>query len=423
MTPSVISVDRLSSLIAPGSRIVVGQGTSEPLGLTQALMRQRHAIGPLRIFLGVVSSETFRPEDSDGIAFSSFGALGNAARLAKAGRLDIHPVHYGKLPELFAGGHLGADVVLLQLAPAADGSGLSLGLANDYVAAASRRARLVVAEVNPDAPWTYGAEIPADLRIDHYVEATQPPVELKPSRCGETEEEIAARVAALIPDAATIQTGIGAIPDAILTALHQHRELGIHSGMIGDRVADLIESGVVTNSRKPFDRGVSVAGLLLGTHRLNAFARRNPSLRVCPPSHTHAVAVLARIPGFIAINSAIEVDLSGQVNAEMANGQYVGAVGGQVDFVRGANASPGGRSIIAMPATAKHGEISRVVASLGGPVTSLRSDSDAIVTEHGVAELRGRTLAERAHCMIAIAAPQFREALSRSAHGILRAVG
>ena len=187
--------------------------------------------------------------------------------------------------------------------------------------------------------------------------------------------------------------------------------------MIGDGMADLIEAGVVTNTRKPFDRGLTVAGALFGTGKLNHFAHRNPALLMCPPSHTHALPVLARIPHFIAINSALEVDLTGQVNAEVADGTYVGAVGGQADFVRGALAAPHGRAIIALPATARRGSASRIVTKLTGPVTSPRSDADVVVTEWGVAELRGATLAERARRMIAVAAPDFREALAREAAG------
>ena len=219
-----------------------------------------------------------------------------------------------------------------------------------------------------------------------------------------------------MPEGATIEIGIGAVPDAILSALAGHRDLCIHSGIIGDRAADLIESGAVSNARKTRDAGVSVAGSLFGTARLNALADRNPTIRLCPPSVSHGIGVLARIEGFVAINSAVEVDLTGQVNGEVAGDSYVGAVGGQVDFVRGALAAPGGRSIIALPSTAREGRVSRIVASLEGrPVTSLRSDADLVVTEWGFAELRGRSLAERARLMIAIADPEFREHLERAA--------
>ena len=405
----------LARLIGPGDTIVVGQGTAEPLALTTALVRQRHAIGRVGVFLGAAFSDTFAPESADTLAFTSYAALGKAARLAKAGCLDVLPCQYRRLPDLFARGDLAADVVMLQLGPGDGNTGMTLGLANDHLVVAARRARVVIVEINHQVPWTFGAEAPADLRVDLCVAATCPPVELAPSRTGEVDDRIAARVAALIPDGATIEIGFGSLPDAILTALGSHRDLGIHSGMIGDRVVDLIEAGVVTNARKSFDAGVTVAGLLWGTCRLNAFADRNPALRLCPPSYTHGIDVLARIPNFFAVNSAIEVDLTGQVNAEVANGVYVGGVGGQVDFVRGANASANGLSIIALPATAKQGKVSRIVPRLSGPVTSLRSDANVVVTEWGVADLRAQPLSERAHRMIAVAAPEFRDDLARAA--------
>jgi acyl-CoA hydrolase len=412
MTNVASSADELCALIGQGARVVVGQGTAEPLALTRALVRQRHAIGGLRVFLGAVFSDTFAPDATDGIAFCAYGAIGAASGLARAGRLDILPLPYSRLPDAF-GPDNPADAAFLQLARSP--TGLSFGLAHDYVAAAARHARLVIAEINARTPWTHGAEVPEDFRIDHVIETDEPPGELKPTRFGETEDRIGKQVASLIPDGATIQVGIGAIPDAILAALHGHRDLGIHSGMIGDRAIDLIEAGVVTNARKPLDAGLTVAGALFGTSRLSRFAHRNPTLRVAPTIHTHGAAILARLDRFTAVNSAIEVDLTGQVNAEVANGRYVGAVGGQPDFVRGALAAAGGRSIIALPSTAAGGTASRIVAKLSGPVSGPRCDADTVVTEWGIAALRGRTLAERRKAMIAIADPKFRDDIERDA--------
>jgi acetyl-CoA hydrolase len=412
MTAVASSADEICARIGYGARVVVGQGTAEPLALTHSLVRQRHAIGGLRVFLGAVFSSTFTPDAADGISFCGYGAIGSAGALAKAGRLDILPVPYSRLPDAF-GPDNPADVVLLQLARAP--SGLSFGLTHDYVAAAARHARVVIAEINAQAPWTYGAEVPADFRIDHVIDTDAPPCELKSARVGETEDRIGRLVASLIPDGASIQLGIGAIPVAILAALRGHRDLGIHSGMIGDRAVDLIEAGVVTNARKTIDAGLTVAGCLFGTSRLNRFADRNEALRVVPPSYSHGPLSVARLDRFTAINSAIEVDLTGQINAEVANGRYVGAVGGQPDFVRGALAAPQGRSIIALPATAAGGAVSRIVAKLSGPVSGARCDADMVVTEWGIAALRARTLAERRKVMIAIADPKFRDDLERDA--------
>jgi acetyl-CoA hydrolase len=409
-------VDDPFSIIRQGSLVLIGQGTAEPRSLTRELVRRRHEFPGLRLFLGAVFSDTFAPAETDGIAFSSYGAIGKAGALAAAGRLDVLPVPYSSLPSLFSEQRQ-PDAVLISLSRSP--AGLSCGLVNDYVAAAARHARTVIAEINAQMPWTYGSAAPLDLRIDRVVECDQTPVELQPVPIGEAERRIGEFVASLIPDRATIQIGIGAIPDAILAALGGHRELGIHSGMIGDRVVDLIDAGVVTNAYKSFDRGVTVANCLFGTRKLSGFADRNPAIRVPPISHSHGASNLARLAVFRAVNSALEVDLSGQMNAEQVNGRYVGTVGGQPDFVRGALAAPGGRSIIALPSTAKGGATSRIVAALSGPVTTPRCDADVIVTDWGIAELRGKTLHERADAMIAIADPKFREQLERAARDML----
>ncbi|NNM72770.1 4-hydroxybutyrate CoA-transferase [Enterovirga sp. DB1703] len=402
-----------TGLVRPGDVILCGQGTAEPLTLTRRLVAQKDAIGPFTCFLGVCLSGTFAPELTGGIAFRAYGAVGTSAALSRAGRLDILPWHYSRIEGAFASGELRADVVLLQLAPPPAGrSGWSLSLANDYVAAAARHARAVIAEVNPDAPWTRGAGWEG-REPDILVAADGPPQELQPARFGEAEGRIARHVAGLIPDGACLQFGVGATPVAALSGLRGHRDLGIHSGVIGDVCVDLIEAGAVTNARKPCDRGITVTNTVLGTARLFRHVHDNPDVEVRRAAHTHDHRTIAAIPTFRAINSAVEVDLTGQVNAEVAGGSYVGAVGGQLDFVRGALAGEGGRSIIALPATARGGQASRIVPRLE-TVTLPRSDADLVVTEHGVADLRGATLSERVTRMIGIAAPAFREELARA---------
>ncbi len=404
----------LAAFVRPGDVVVCGQGTAEPLTLTRRLVARKDDIGPFTCWLGVGLSDTFAPERSAGIAFRAYGAIGTNAALSRAGRLDVLPWHYSSLERAFATGVLRADVVLLQLAPPPPGrSGYSLGLANDYVAAAARSARVVLAEINPDVPWTHGSALPAEIRPHAFVRADAPPQELRPSRFGDVETRIARLVAELVPEGACLQFGVGAVPVAAMSGLGDHRALSIHSGVIGDVCVDLIESGAVTNARKPFDRGVTVTNTVLGTRRLFDHVHDNPAVAVRPASHTHDHATLARIGDVRAINSGVEIDLTGQVNAEVAGGAYVGAVGGLNDFVRGALASPGGRSIIALPASALGGTASRIVTRVD-TVTVPRSDADLVVTEHGVADLRGATLAERAARLIAIAAPAFREDLARA---------
>lgn len=422
MTEDVAAGDLdLARHIRPGDTIVIGQGCAEALTLSEALLRAREAIGRCTVFLGPAFAGSFRPEHGDHLRFLGYAASGSNQALARAGLLDIVPCHYSELPALFRERQKPAEVVLLQAAEAPDGR-LFLGMANDHQLDAARRARSVIVEINELVPQTPGSELPADIRIDLRVRTARAPATLPAAALGATETAIARQVAALVPDGATIELGIGALPDAIVATLTSHRDLGIHSGMLGDGVVALAESGALTNARKPIDRGVTIGGLLFGTKRLFDFAHRNPALRLMPPAYTHGHQVLRQVPDFIAINSAIEADLTGQVNGEMLGGAYLGAIGGQVDFLRGALAAPGGRSIIALPATAKGGSISRIVASLGdGVVTSLRADMDVIVTEYGIAELRGLSLAQRARRMIAISAPHFREALERAARPLLKA--
>jgi acyl-CoA hydrolase len=279
------------------------------------------------------------------------------------------------------------------------------------------RARLVIAEVNDQVPYTFGELLPAS-KIDVAVHVSRPPVEAPPASIGATDEAIARHCAAFIEDGSVIQTGVGAVPDAILRLLHDRKDLGVHSGMLGDGLVDLVEAGVVTNARKPIDRGVSINGALIGTKRLYDFAHRNPAIRMCGTAYTHDAAVLARLEKLVTINSAMEVDLTGQVNAEQSGAAYLGGTGGQVDFVRAGARSPGGHAIVALGSTAKGGTISKIAPTLSGPVTTARTEVDVIVTEYGAAELKGQTLAERTRRLVAIAHPDFREELDRAAFEI-----
>jgi acetyl-CoA hydrolase len=352
----------------------------------------------------------------------SYGAIAQNLKLARAGLLDVVPVHYSQLPQLFLSGACPVDVALIQLSLPDQSGRYSLGMANDYVLDIARRARVVVAEVNAAAPWSCGAALPDGVRIDHWIHSDREPARPVYAGGGDFADRIAARVAALVPDGATIEIGVGLLPDRIVAALSGHRDLGVHTGTIGEGLVDLVEAGVVTNARKPIDAGRSVVALLSGGRRLAAFAHHNSELEVRPAAYTHAPATLAQLDGLVAINSALEVDLTGQVNAEMVDGRYVGGLGGLVDFCRGAAGAVNGRSIIALGSTARGETVSRIVPRLDrSPVTVGRSDVDTIVTEWGVAELKGRSLAERARRMVAIAHPDFREMLEREADRIGRA--
>ena len=416
--------ERLQALIRPGDTLWWGQATAEPLTLTRALVAHRHALakdGRLRVFVGIGASDTLQPEQADAIDFFGYAAGGPHRRLAEAGVLDILPSHYSHLPGLIRAGVLPADVVLLQVSPPDAQGRYSLGLAQEYLPAAIERARVVIGEVNPAIPWTHGG---VHLQAGDFallIDAEHPPLEQSRSAPGPVEQVIAAHVAALIDDGATLQLGIGNLPEAVLAALHGHRDLGLHSGAVGDGIAALAEAGVLTNAKKSVDIGVGIGGILMGSEKVRRWAHRNPALQLRGTDYTHDPEVLAASHKLAAINAAIEVDLTGQINAEVAAGVYVGAVGGAVDFLRGAARSRGGLPIVALPATAK-GK-TRIVAQLSGPVSTPRSDAGLIVTEHGVADLRGQTLSRRVRRLIDIAAPEHREDLERQAHETLRRCG
>ncbi|WP_174912039.1 acetyl-CoA hydrolase/transferase family protein [Burkholderia diffusa] len=403
----------LSMLIRPGDTVMWGQSHAEPVTLMRALVAQRHSFKRIRLFLGIGLADILVPEHADAFDFLAYCGSGANRKLARASVLDILPAHYSQLPELIRSGTLRIDVVMLQVSPPDEHGRYSLGLAREYLVEALKHARTIVAEVHPDVPWTYGGPFLRAADIDLLVASDTPFPDAAATTPGLVEQAIGQHVASLVEDGATLQTGIGAIPDAVMAALHDKRDLGVHTGSIGDGVAALCEAGVVTNARKTIDAGITVGGVIIGSARVRCFAHRNPALELRGTEYTHNPHVLRRIDRFIAINSAVEVDLTGQVNAEVVAGTYVGAVGGVGDFLRAAQNSRGGVPIVALPSTA--GAHSRIVTKLSGPVTVPRSDACVMVTEYGIADLRGLSLAQRVPKMIAIAHPDHRERLAREA--------
>lgn len=413
-----------SGIIRPGDHIIWSQGSGEPQTLIEAFVAQRREFARTSAFVGGITyTDTLQPEHADAVDFVGYGAIGNLRELARAGALRMIPCHLSQLVPYINDGAIPCDVVMLQTSAPNDRGEYSYSLANDYQQAAIARARVVIAEVNEMAPWTFGDAYLSEAQIDYIVPVARPPVILEARPIGDVERAIARHVGRYIEDGTTIQIGIGAIPDAVMAGIGDRRDLGIHSGLISDRVADLIESGAMTNARKPIDPGIAVSCSLLGTARVYRFADENPAIKLFTLMHTHRAEVLSRLDRIVAINSAVEADLTGQINAEVAAGVYVGAIGGQGDFVRGAQMAAHGRSVIAMPATARGGKLSRIVAHLSGPVTTARGDADVIVTEYGAAELRGQPIPERIRRMIAIADPAFREPLERDARDLIRRGG
>ena len=402
-----------ASLVRPGDMVMWGQADAEPLPLTRELMSQRHAIGGrFRAFIGLSLADTVDVAHTDVVDFASYCGAGRNRLLARADRLEVWPTHYLEIAARFASGATPVDVLLLQLAPPDAHGRFSLGIAYEYLVPALDRARCIIAEVNEQAPWTHGERYltAADLHI--VVHTSRPPLHSPLAASGDVEMAIARRAAALIEDGSTLQTGIGNLPALVLAELRDRHDLGIHSGTIGDAVADLVDSGAVTNACKSIDRGVSTTGTLMGTGRIHEFAHRNSMLQFRATTYTHDPQVLASIDRFVSLNSAVEVDLTGQINTEVANGVYVGAVGGALDFARGAQRSRGGAPILVLPSRA--GNSSRIVANLSGPVTIPRSDAGIVVTEYGAADLRGLPIRQRFEAMLAIAHPDCQAALERS---------
>jgi acetyl-CoA hydrolase len=405
----------LAGVLKAGDRLAWSAGPMEPVHLLGVLERQVDRAPSFSVFVNLaLQSGIDAAKLASRARVTALGGAVTNRRFQEIGAMDVLPVNYSALPDLVASGRLPIDVVLLQVAP--DGAMFNLSLMLDHLAEAVPRARVVIAEVNDRLPVTFGETGVDAADIDQVVRVSRAPFELPARPTRGIERDIAAHVCRLIDDGATLQVGLGALPDAILLGLCGKRDLGLHSGTLGDQAVELVEAGVITNARKPIDTGKCVTGTLLGSQRVYRWAHRNPLLEMRSPRHTHDILVHAAIPKMTGINTALEVDLTGQMNAEIAAGQHVGMIGGHGDFMRGCLRSPGGRGIVALESTARNGTVSRIVPSLsGGIVTTARSDADTVVTEYGIAEMRGRSVSERARQLIAIAHPDFRKSLSEAA--------
>ena len=376
----------LTRFIRPGDGIVLGQACSEPQTLSAALVAQRAEFSGASLFLGVNYAGIVRPEHADHLKLSSYCGAGHNRALADAGVLDIHPHPYSRLASLIRERKIPCDVALVQVSPPNQRGEYSMGLAVDYLLPALQSARAVIAEVNDRVPWTHTEKLFRREDFALLVEASYEPASPPPMRAGEAEAALARHAAEFIPEGATLEFGLGILPDAICAALQGRKSLKVHSGTIGDGVAVLMKSGAVTSAD---------CAMLIGTRKLFDHASQNPAIRLRSTEYTHDPRVLGSLPRFVAINSAIEVDLTGQVNAEIAKGSYLGAVGGALDFIRAATFSPGGVSLLVLPTA-------RIVETLSGPVSTPRSEAGVIITERGAADLRGCTLNERKRRMLRI---------------------
>jgi acyl-CoA hydrolase/RimJ/RimL family protein N-acetyltransferase len=413
------TADEAVQRIPPGRTILIGGGASEPLGLVEALGRQarRFADNTIVHLMTLGPAPYAAPELEASFRHNAFFIGSNVRQAVHEGRADYTPVFLSRIPGLIRARRMPVDVVLIQCTPPDRFGYVNLGVSVDVLPAALESARLVIAEVNPAVPRVHGAGFLKMDRIDHWTWNDVPLLEHPREAPGEVELEIGRNVATLIQDGSTIQAGIGGIPDAVLLSLLDKRDLGVWTEMFSEGVIDLIEAGVVTGRYKTIHPGKVSASFAFGTRRLYDYLDRNPLFTFQPSDQINDPVLIAQQHRMVAINSALEVDLTGQVCADSIGTRFYSGIGGQVDFIRGAAMCKGGRPIIALPSTAKGGTISRIVPTLtkGAGVVTSRGDVRYVVTEYGVADLLGKSIRERAVALISIAHPEFRAELLRDA--------
>ena len=401
---------RATDLIKSGQRVFVGAATNEPISLLEHLKAE-----------GIASDVRFIQFPIGGINTQDFTAYNETASLetffmtpALAKAEDPSRVHFKPMQMRWVYDYLQSDVDVALIQVARDRNGdLRLGPNTDFIGAVLESAQVIVAELNHAITAPAGAPRITEAKIDFVFESERVIPEMAPPKIDDAAREIGRIVSDLIHDGDCLQTGIGAIPAAILGELGNKNDLGMHGGLIDDGGMALIKAGNMNGSRKPADTGLHVTGIGLGTNAMIDWLAETQSVVFRGANHTHEASAIAKLPNFVSINSAVEIDLFGQVNAEVAGGRQISGTGGSVDFMRGAKHSRGGRSIVAMNATAKRGEVSRIVPKVE-MVTALRTDVDLVVTEYGVANIKHGSNRERAEALIRVAAPQFRDELKAS---------
>lgn len=407
-------------LIQSGQRVILGHACGEPQALTRALVARAQELENVEIVQRVAMGES--PYVNPGMEGhfklnSLFGSAPTRKALAD-GRADYTPSFISEIPGLFLTGKIPLDVAFISVTPPDCHGYCSTGISVDYTIQAARAAKMVIAQVNPNMPRTFGDTLLHVSEIDYFAPAEEPLIVLEPPVITAVEKQIGMNVASLIEDGATLQLGIGSIPDAILEFLPNKHDLGVHTELFSDGVRHLVEAGVINGKKKTVLPGKVVSTFMMGTTDLYNWAHDNAALYLCPEDYVNDPWVIAQNYRMTAINSALEVDVLGQVAADTLGPKQFSGVGGQVDFVRGAARSPGGKSIIAFPSTAKKGKVSRISAILarGSAVTTSRHDTEYIVTEYGIAALKAKTVKERMEALISIAHPDFRAEIRKEAY-------
>ncbi len=423
LSPSVAPVSPAEAvhLIPSGARVFVHGAAATPTPLLGALAERDDLDGVRLYHLHTAGPFPFADARRSGrVRSTSFFVGENLRDAVDEGRADFVPVFLADIPDLFTSGAIPLDAAMVQVSPP-DAHGLcSLGTSVDAALAAVQSARLVIAEVNARVPRTHGHTTVPLSRFDAFVASDRPLYEHHASAPTDVERRIGELIADLVEDGATLQLGIGAIPDAVLARLGDKRDLGVHTEMFSDGLVPLIEGGVVTNRRKAVHPGRTVTSFVQGTRALYDFVNDNPLVEFHPCDRTNDTALISKNDRVVAINSAIEVDLTGQVCADSIGHRIYSGIGGQMDFIRGAARSRGGKAIIALPSTAARGNVSRIVPALkpGAGVVTTRGHVHWVVTEHGAVNLHGLTLRERAEALISIAHPDFRAELGREVRAV-----
>lgn len=414
-----ISATEAANKVQSGDRVFLTGNCSTPRQFIDALCARYQELEAVEVvqILSLGQPLCITPEIAEHIRVNSLFIDGNVRKAVNAGLADFTPIFLSQIPSLFRSGRMPIDVAVIHVSLPDEHGFCSYGVEVGVTKSAAESAKIVIAEMNPYMPRTLGDSFIHMSQIDYIIEADYPLPEIKPTPSSEIQDQIASYIAAIVPDGATLQTGIGGIPDAVLRRLDGHRDLGIHTELFSDGVMDMIDAGVITNAKKSIHRGKVVAGFVIGTQNLFQYVNDNPIFELRPTEYVNDPFIIAQNDKMISINSAIEVDLTGQVCADSIGFNFYSGVGGQLDFVRGASRSKGGKAIIALPSTTKDGKTSRITASLkvGAGVTTTRNDVQFVATEYGIADLFGRTIAERVAALIAIAHPDFRDELAAAA--------
>jgi len=405
--------------IRPGQRVFIGTGCAEPLELVSALTRRGRELPDTEILHLLTFGEApyAHKEMAQYFRVNSFFIAENVREIIQEGLGDYTPIHLSDVPHLFNSGQLPLDVALIQVTPPDMRGMCSLGVSVDIVKSAAENASLVIAQVNPNMPRTLGDSFIHAYDIDVLVPSEAPILEVLPPDITDVTRQIAENISSLVEDGSTIEVGIGRIPQALLGFLKDKKDLGIHTEMISDGIVELIQCGAINGRRKTVDHDKVVASFCLGTKKLYDFVDNNPIFAFHPTEYVNNPFIINQQHKMVAINTALEIDLTGQVCADSIGSKFFSGVGGQVDFNRGAAKAPGGKAIIALPSTAKDGTVSRIVVHLseGAGVVTTRAGVYYVVTEYGTAYLHGKSISERAMALISIAHPSFRADLLRQA--------